>query len=114
MASPAPARAVGLSQPAIFRHFPTKGALWLGVAEAIAARLSGDWAAAEARAVAPEERLRALIGAQLTAISGNTRSSLLDILSSRACAGQSQVGYTRADLTHLWRFRDVEPMNNQG
>ena len=36
------ARAVGLSQPAIFRHFPTKGALWLAVAEDIAARLRAD------------------------------------------------------------------------
>lgn len=63
------ARAVGLSQPAIFRHFPTKGALWLAVAEDIAARLRGDWDVAEAQAATPEARLRALIGAQLTAIS---------------------------------------------
>lgn len=62
------ARAVGLSQPAIFRHFPTKGALWLGVAEVIATRLRKDWAAAEATAETPEARLKALIAAQLTAI----------------------------------------------
>ena len=42
------ARAIGLSQPAIFRHFPTKGALWLAVAEDIANRLQGSWAEAEA------------------------------------------------------------------
>jgi AcrR family transcriptional regulator len=63
------ARAVGLSQPAIFRHFPTKGALWLAVAEDIAARLRQDWSTAEAQAVTSAARLRALIGAQLTAIS---------------------------------------------
>lgn len=63
------ARAVGLSQPAIFRHFPTKGALWLAVAETIAERLQGDWAAADAGASAPHARLKALIGAQLSAIS---------------------------------------------
>ena len=63
------ARAVGLSQPAIFRHFPAKGALWLAVAEDIAARLRQDWATAEAQAVTSAARLRALIGAQLTAIS---------------------------------------------
>lgn len=62
------ARAVGLSQPAIFRHFPTKGALWLAVAEDIAARLRDDWAAAEARAATPETRLKAVIESQLTAI----------------------------------------------
>ncbi|WP_372613001.1 TetR/AcrR family transcriptional regulator [Aquicoccus sp.] len=63
------ARAIGISQPAIFRHFPTKGALWLAVAEGIAERLREAWASAEAEAVAPEARLRALIAAQLTAIS---------------------------------------------
>ncbi|WP_330628050.1 TetR/AcrR family transcriptional regulator (plasmid) [Thioclava litoralis] len=65
------ARAIGLSQPAIFRHFPTKGALWLAVAEDIADRLQSCWAAAEAEAGAtgPHERLKALIGAQLSAIS---------------------------------------------
>jgi len=63
------ARAVGLSQPAIFRHFPTKGALWLAVAETIAERLQSDWAAADAGASAPHARLKALIGAQLSAIS---------------------------------------------
>ncbi|MFV1876076.1 MULTISPECIES: TetR/AcrR family transcriptional regulator [Nioella] len=63
------ARAIGLSQPAIFRHFPTKGALWLAVAEDIANRLQGSWAAAEAGAAGPHARLRALICAQLSAIS---------------------------------------------
>lgn len=62
------ARAIGLSQPAIFRHFPTKGALWLAVADDIADRLQSYWAAAEARATGPHARLKALIGAQLTAI----------------------------------------------
>ena len=62
------ARAIGLSQPAIFRHFPTKGALWLAVAEDIADRLQDRWTAAEAGAAGPHDRLRALIAAQLTAI----------------------------------------------
>lgn len=62
------ARAIGLSQPAIFRHFPTKSALWLAVAEDIANRLQGSWAEAEAEASGPQARLKALISAQLTAI----------------------------------------------
>jgi len=62
------ARAIGLSQPAIFRHFPTKGALWLAVAEDIADRLQSYWAAAEAGATGSHARLKALILAQLTAI----------------------------------------------
>ncbi len=75
------ARAVGVSQPAIFRHFPTKGALWLAVAEDIATRLQETWAAAEAQAVTPEARIRALIGAQLMAIS--VTPALPSILFSR-------------------------------
>ncbi|WP_319825996.1 TetR/AcrR family transcriptional regulator [Thalassovita sp.] len=63
------ARAIGLSQPAIFRHFPTKGALWLAVAEDIADRLQGYWTQSEAGAGGPHARLKALIGAQLSAIS---------------------------------------------
>ncbi|WP_371054640.1 TetR/AcrR family transcriptional regulator [Rhodosalinus sp. K401] len=63
------ARAVGLSQPAIFRHFPTKGALWLAVAEDIALRLRAGWDEAETEATGPHARLKALIGAQLAAIS---------------------------------------------
>lgn len=59
------ARAVGLSQPAIFRHFPSKGDLWLAVAEEIAAQLRAAWAEAEAQATTPEAQLRGLIGAQL-------------------------------------------------
>lgn len=62
------ARAIGLSQPAIFRHFPTKGALWLAVADDIADQLQSYWAAAEAGATGPQARLKALIGAQVTAI----------------------------------------------
>lgn len=62
------ARAIGISQPAIFRHFPTKSALWLAVAEDIGARLQRDWAAAEAAADGPRARLKALINAQLVAI----------------------------------------------
>lgn len=68
LSTTAVAGAVGVSQPAIFRHFPTKGALWLAVAEEIAQRLTAAWDAAEARAETPESRLRGLIGAQLGAI----------------------------------------------
>lgn len=62
------ARAVGISQPAIFRHFPTKGAMWLAVAEATAARLRSSWKTAEAQSAEPCARLKALIEAQLCAI----------------------------------------------
>ncbi|WP_245781171.1 TetR/AcrR family transcriptional regulator [Celeribacter neptunius] len=75
------AKAVGLSQPAVFRHFPTKSALWLAVAEDTAARLRESWAAAEAQAAEPQARLKALIRAQLSAVAGTP--ALPSILFSR-------------------------------
>lgn len=65
------ADAVGLTQPAIFRHFPTKQALWQAVAAAIAESLADAWQAALADANAPEERLAALIRVQLRCIEAN-------------------------------------------
>lgn len=75
------ARAVGISQPAVFRHFPTKGDLWLAVAEDVAGSLRERWAEAEALSPDPQSRLRGLIDAQLAAIS--ERPALPSILFSR-------------------------------
>ncbi|MFP7674163.1 TetR/AcrR family transcriptional regulator [Marivita sp. S0852] len=63
------ASAVGLSQPAIFRHFPTKSDLWLAVAEDIALRLTTAWDSAETDAASADTRLKALVAAQLKALS---------------------------------------------
>ncbi|MEZ5794502.1 TetR/AcrR family transcriptional regulator [Albidovulum sp.] len=65
------ANAVGLTQPAVFRHFPTKQALWLGVAEAIDATMTDAWQAALASRSAPLDRVDLLIRTQLRQIEGN-------------------------------------------
>lgn len=62
------ARAVGLTQPGVFRHFPTKHALWVAVAEHIAARLDEAWQDAIDTAASPEARLRGLVLAQFAQI----------------------------------------------
>ncbi|MEZ5776982.1 MAG: TetR/AcrR family transcriptional regulator [Paracoccaceae bacterium] len=62
------ADAVGLTQPAIFRHFPTKQTLWHAVAEAIAERLTAAWAKVLARSPDPKERIEGLILVQLRQI----------------------------------------------
>jgi len=62
------ARAVGLTQPGIFRHFPTKQALWLAVAEDVTDRMNSAWETAVANADSPEARLRALMQAQFRQI----------------------------------------------
>jgi AcrR family transcriptional regulator len=75
------ADAIGLSQAAVFRHFPTKPALWQAVAEAIAARLEAGWSVALAAESAPLARLSALVRVQLTQI--ETNPAIPAILHSR-------------------------------
>lgn len=62
------AREVGVTQAAIFRHFPTKAELWAAVGEALSQRLTTAWDEALAAQSAPRARLRALIGTQLQQI----------------------------------------------
>ena len=62
------AAAVGLTQPAIFRHFPSKQALWQAAGEHIAATMSAAWDAVLAETQTPQERIAALIAAQLRQI----------------------------------------------
>ena len=65
LGTPAVAAAVGISQPAIFRHFPTREALWVAVAEHVAVRMRAGWAAAEAGSPSPEATLRRIVEAQV-------------------------------------------------
>lgn len=62
------AREVGVTQAAIFRHFPTKAELWAAVGEALSQRLTTAWDEALAAHATPRARLRALIRTQLRQI----------------------------------------------
>ncbi len=62
------AKAVGLTQPAIFRHFPTKQDLWLAVAAHIAERMTNAWAGVLEKKLNPQDRIDALIRVQLRQI----------------------------------------------
>lgn len=75
------AKAVGVTQAAIFRHFPTKAELWTAVGSHIADRLEAAWTDAIADSDTAEARLRALIAAQLRQIQDNP--ALPSILHSR-------------------------------
>ncbi len=57
------ADAVGLTQPAIFRHFPTKAGIWTAVGTEIVRRL--DTGGPEFSRMRPGDRLRALVSRQL-------------------------------------------------
>lgn len=59
---------VGVTQAAIFRHFPTKAEMWVAVADHVAGLLAAAWAEALEEARPPVERLKALVGAQLDQI----------------------------------------------
>lgn len=65
------AKAVGLTQPGIFRHFPTKQSLWLAVAAQIARTLTDAWDEVLAAHTAPQDRVTALLQVQLRQISAN-------------------------------------------
>ncbi|MCR8723024.1 TetR/AcrR family transcriptional regulator [Frigidibacter sp. ROC022] len=65
------ADAIGISQPAIFRHFPSKTALWLGLAERISGMLSAEWQRLLAQEATPRDRLAALLHVQLRQIEAN-------------------------------------------
>lgn len=56
---------VGVTQAAVFRHFPTKAAMWNAVADHVAEALTIAWDAAIAKADLPVDRIKALIGTQL-------------------------------------------------
>ncbi|MEF2545635.1 TetR/AcrR family transcriptional regulator [Aurantimonas sp. E1-2-R+4] len=62
------ARAVGLTQPGIFRHYPTKQAIWEAVAATITDKMAAGWRTVLDRGGTPIDRLRGLIGAQLRLI----------------------------------------------
>lgn len=65
------AKAVGLTQPGIFRHFPTKQDLWLAVAAQIVASMTEAWEEVLATRAAPKDRVTALIQVQLRQIAAN-------------------------------------------
>lgn len=65
------AKAVGLTQPGIFRHFPTKQDLWLAVAADISDSMAAAWDAVLATNALPQDRLPALIQVQLRQITAN-------------------------------------------
>lgn len=63
------AKRLGVSQPAIYKHFRTKDAIWLEVSRQLAARIVENIRLCKASPLAPEIRLRELVLRQLAFIS---------------------------------------------
>lgn len=62
------AQAVGLTQAALFRHFPKKQDLWEAVAARIGEKFQQRWLAIERGPSDPLDRLRGIVAAQLKLI----------------------------------------------
>lgn len=62
------AESIGISQAAIFRHFPTKSDIWNGVAQHIGVMLKKNSALNHASTALPQDQLRALVSSQLAFI----------------------------------------------
>ncbi len=58
------ADAVGITQPAIFRHFSNRDVLWVEVAKVVASRMRAAWHSAAVEATSAAAALRRLIAAQ--------------------------------------------------
>jgi AcrR family transcriptional regulator len=71
------ASSIGITQAALFRHFPTKDTLWQTVAEHVAEDLEEAWDDALSRGDGPIARLRALIAAQFAQIAATPALPML-------------------------------------
>ena len=83
------AKAVGLSQAAVFRHFPRKEDIWIAVIEWLRNQFAERWLRSDTLERSPERRLRAVVRSQLEFIRANP--GLPMILMSREL-------HTRSDL----------------
>ncbi|MCB1990978.1 MAG: TetR/AcrR family transcriptional regulator, partial [Geminicoccaceae bacterium] len=95
------AGAVGLTQPAIFRHFPTKQDLWEAVGARIGELMEERWAAVPADEGRATDRVRALVATQLGLIQATP--AIPAILFSRELHVENQ-GLRRAFLELMSRF----------
>ncbi len=98
------AQAVGLSQPAIFRHFPRKQDIWQAVAARIGADMATCWTKAGNGSGTPSGRLRALVEAQLRLI--QSTPALPAILFSRELHAENE-GLRQTFVEMMGRFHQV-------
>ncbi len=71
------AKAIGVTQAALFRHFPTKAEMWGAVAEHVSETLTRAWSEAMPPAAEPLARLKGLIAAQLDQIAATPALPML-------------------------------------
>jgi AcrR family transcriptional regulator len=94
------AKHVGVSQGAIFRHFPTKTAIWSAVFDTLSRKMEQSWGNIE-QSSSPSERLRLLVRAQLSVVVAVP--ALPSIISSRELQNEN-VGIKQGVLALMGRF----------
>src|SRR5690606_30766978 len=72
---------LGLTQPAIYKHFPRKDAIWLAVGEHLSGLIARNVARAAAAPLPPDARLRMLVLDHLAVVRDNP--ALPDIMVMR-------------------------------
>lgn len=98
----AAASAVGVSQAALFRHFPSKDAMWLAVTDHVAGELTTAWERALAGTDEPIDRLKTLMAAQLGQIAATPALPML-LFSRELNVGNDALRAAFRDL--LMRFQ---------
>jgi len=98
------AREVGITQPAVFRHFPRKHDIWQAVVDWIGACLMQRWSAVVDSRGEPADTLRALVRAQLNLI--RSTPAIPAILFSRELHAKNHV-LRKAVLAMMARFHEV-------
>ena len=82
------AKEVGISQPGIFRHFPTKGDIWWAVAQRIGSMMGKKAGLIENKDVNPADQLRKLVTGHLGFI--ETTPAIPAILFSRELHAENE------------------------
>lgn len=102
------ARAVGLTQPGVFRHFPKKQDIWRAVVAHIATEMDARWAEVQRRNGTAADRVRALVAVQLRIIL--SMPAITAILFSRELHAESDI--LRRDMLDLMgRFHQLVARN---
>lgn len=94
---------LGVTQAAIFRHFPRKHEMWAAVVDWAGERMAGHWADAQAGLTRPAARLRAVLGSQWRFVAAVP--ALPAVMFSRALHGEEPLRLALRML--MGRFRAV-------
>lgn len=89
VSTPLIAKKLGVSQPALYKHFKTKDAIWLALSEQLSRQIDENVRACRASSLAPELRLRELFLRHLAFV--QEVPALPDIMVMRNASGSRQV-----------------------